>query len=502
MATQNVNLDTSQYVQITGAAGGYIVQSHGDTVRLVMSDVQPAVSNVAFHELGGQAGVESILHIPQTDNLLWVLAMSNMSKVTISDQGNIPVETKENGHICTDNSTTTPLLADAVFQGLWQDTLNFNFLIFGIKSDQDSATDGFMIEWSADGVTVHDDDVFSILADKGKVFTFSPARRYVRVSYTNGDTDQTTFDIQTIFKKNGSKASSHRIQDSIVAEDDAELVKNVNTGQDPDGTFRNVNVSKDGDLKISDNSSGLAIAQGNVTGTSFIHKFGYAQDFDTANGFVTVWDGAEDGEPYEKMVYTYSTTADIDTLSSDTVGNTQLTEIQGLDADYNLVVQIATLAGQTAVPLATPLIRVFRVKNINSVDYAGHVFVSVNGTLTNGIPTPANLRAVVHNENNQTEMAVFTIPAGKTGYMRDWYASTAGAKKDSSHTIRVIARPFGQVFQLKHTANIDVNGTSYIKHNYVEPEVFSAKTDVEIRVNTDQNEAGVAAGFDIVLVDN
>ena len=99
-------------------------------------------------------------------------------------------------------------------------------------------------------------------------------------------------------------------------------------------------------------------------------------------------------------------------------------------------------------------------------------------------------------------MAVYTIPSGKTGYMRDWYASTAGAKKGSSHVVKLIARPFGQVFQLKHKASIVEDGTSYIKHNYQEPEVFTEKTDIEIRVNTDQDDASVAAGFDIVLKDN
>lgn len=275
------------------------------------------------------------------------------------------------------------------------------------------------------------------------------------------------------------------------------------SAEQPDGSIIDLTATASGNLKTTDAESGLAIAKGEVTGSSFIHKFGAAPDFDIADGFVTVWDGAEDGEPYESMVYTYSTTADIDSVSAEDAGDTQDIEVQGLDANYALVVQTVTLNGQTRVALTTSLIRVFRVKNVSSVDFAGHVFCFVNDTLTGGVPdTPANVRAVVHSDNNQTEMAIFTVPAGFTGYMRDWYASTAGAKKASSHTIRVLARPFGQVFQLKHTGNIDVSGTSYIKHDYSEPEVFTEKTDIEIRMNTDQDSAGVAAGFDIVLVED
>jgi len=155
------------------------------------------------------------------------------------------------GHICEDNSTSTPLLADAVFEGEWQDTLDYNTITIGINSDVDSAEDGFCVCWSADGVTINDSDSFSILADKSKVFTFSPARRYFKTYYVNGSTDQTIFNIQAQVKRGGFKPSSHRIKDNIVADDDATLQKSVLTGEDPFGTFRNVNVQLSGALNTS-----------------------------------------------------------------------------------------------------------------------------------------------------------------------------------------------------------------------------------------------------------
>jgi len=270
------------------------------------------------------------------------------------------------------------------------------------------------------------------------------------------------------------------------------------------GTTGNIaNVDADGHLQTSDNHNGLAIAEGEVTGTTFIHKFGAAPDFDVEDGEVTIWDGAEDGVGFEAMSPTYSTTADIDFIVTD-VAQTQTIEIQGLDANYDLVTQTKALAGTTPVELDTPLMRVFRMKNINSTDLAGHAFCYVSGgTVTAGVPqVGADVRAVIHNGNNQTLMSMYTIPNGKTGYMRSWTASTAGAKKESAHTIKLFARPFEQVFQLKHEANIDVVGTSYIQHQYTEPEVFAEKTDIELRANTNQDEASVAGGFDIVLVDN
>lgn len=267
---------------------------------------------------------------------------------------------------------------------------------------------------------------------------------------------------------------------------------------------RQMKVNEDGSIDVASLSNELAIAEGNITGKSFIHKFGAALDFDIGDGFVTVWDGAKDGVVWEKMNYTYSTTADIDSLSSSDNGDTQDIEIHGLDTDYDVVIQTITLTGQTPTSLSTNLIRIYRLKNIGNTNNAGQIFCYVSGgTVTAGVPqTAADIRAIIQSGNNQTLMALYTIPNNKTGYMRDWYASTAGAKRDSQHSVELRARPFGQVFQLKHLSNVIVTGTSYIQHFYEEPEIFTAKTDIEMRMDTDTNIAGVSAGFNIVLVDN
>ena len=79
---------------------------------------------------------------------------------------------------------------------------------------------------------------------------------------------------------------------------------------------------------VINSSKVMEIVQGNITGASFIHKFGRTPDFDTTDNFATVWDGAEDGEVWEKMVYTYSTTADIDSLVSSDNSDTQDVEVR------------------------------------------------------------------------------------------------------------------------------------------------------------------------------
>jgi hypothetical protein len=307
-----------------------------------------------------------------------------------------------------------------------------------------------------------------------------------------------------MLKKQPIKWSSHNVDDPITDEDDTELVKAVNTGRDPNGTYRNVNVTVDGDMSISDNSSGLAIAQGLVTGQSNINKFGNAPDFDTGDNEVTVTDLANDAVAWQQMVYPFSSTADIDRISSSDNSDTQDIEIQGLDSNYDLVTQIKTLTGQTPVALDTSLIRVFRMKNVGTTDCAGYVFCFVDVTTTGGVPdTPANIRAVIDNGNNQTEMAVYTVPNGKTGYIREIYASTAGGSRATNYSVKLKIRPNGGVFQLKHRRAI--NDDKDLEKVFDTPEVASAKSDIIITAQAlaaSITGSSLSAGFDIILVDD
>lgn len=272
-----------------------------------------------------------------------------------------------------------------------------------------------------------------------------------------------------------------------------------------DGTIGGVGISDNENLFVTDAENGLAIAKGIVTGSTFVHKFGDTPDFDTGDGEVVVWDGANDGAS-DLMTYTYSATADIDRIVSSSAADTQDIEIQGLDTNLDLVTQTVTLTGQTGATLSTSLKRVFRMKNVGSVDIAGRVYCYVNVTTTAGVPdTLTNIRAEIDDGNNQSLMAVYTIPNGKTGYMRSWFASTAGAKKVTNFVIRVKSRPLGQVFQIKHISAISDSASSSINHVYIEPEVFAAGTDIELTAEITEaaiTAASVSAGFDLVLVDD
>ena len=272
-----------------------------------------------------------------------------------------------------------------------------------------------------------------------------------------------------------------------------------------DGVLVNIEATDSGNLKVANVEDGLAIAKGDVEGSTFIHKFGNAPDFDAVDGVVTVWDGADAGH-IDQMTYVYSTSDDIDSVSSDSVADTFDIQVYGLDINWEDVTQTVTLTGQTRVALTTPLLRIYRMENTNGVDNTGHIYCYENTAIVGGIPTDSTLvRAVMQPGNNQTLMGTYTIPAGKTGYVRDWYASTAGANKTSNYTVELRIRPVNGVFQLKHVAALSDNASSYIQHDYSEPEVVMEMSDIEMRTRATANgvtAASVSAGFDIVLIDN
>jgi hypothetical protein len=234
---------------------------------------------------------------------------------------------------------------------------------------------------------------------------------------------------------------------------------------------------KDGNIISSFGAaSNIAISAGNVAGYSHINKFGYS---DAIANLSTIWDGSN--------IYTYSTSAGAVTVaSSSSSDDGAVIEVQGLDANYNLVVQDITIDGTGA----TDLIRVFRarVKTPASGETGNVGIISVN--------IGGQLRAKILADKGQTLMAVYTIPAGKTGYLLNL---TTSVDKDTGVTYRLIARKIEDGgFQIKGQY---ASFGAPLDHNYPIPLVFTEKTDIEIQAEAG-NACGGGATFDLILVDN
>lgn len=131
--------------------------------------------------------------------------------------------------VSTANSSTTPLGGGGVFTGTGEEVKDYGVVTIEVFTNVASATDGLSVQWSPDNTNWDDTDVFTIAANNGRFFTFGPEARYFRIVYTNGAGAQATFRMQTIFHYGYLKPSTHRLNETLNDENDAELVKSADT---------------------------------------------------------------------------------------------------------------------------------------------------------------------------------------------------------------------------------------------------------------------------------
>ena len=243
---------------------------------------------------------------------------------------------------------------------------------------------------------------------------------------------------------------------------------------------------------------GLAINMGLLSGYSTIDKFGLNSLITTATDPEDVWEGGG--------VYPFSNTADIVSLSSSDVDDDQDIMIIGLDADGNEKIQTITLNGQTRVALDTALLRVYRMSNESDTNLEGTVYCYSGTANTAGVPSGASVeKARITNGNNQTLMAIYTIPKGKVGFLLRGEVGLefTGAIGSGVNFARIAykSRRSGKVFKIKKVISLLTYGDS----NYVDkrsfPDIIPSLTDIKINVMEVSDDMGVWSTFDIMLVD-
>jgi len=243
---------------------------------------------------------------------------------------------------------------------------------------------------------------------------------------------------------------------------------------------------------ISDNW--LDVASGSVAGQSSVNKFG-GNPLVSSGTEEDIWDGGG--------TYSFPTTADITHISqaTDQVAMRSGTiEVQGLNTSWELVVQTKDLDASdttTAVALDTPLRRVFRMKVLEDVVGDADISAHNSGDTT----TYATMQA----GNNQTLMAIYTVPAGKTAYMNQYYCSviesTGKEPKSTEFTLWVADRASGYEFQIKHAQGVPKAGAG-IQQKFKPYMKITEKSDIKLSAYPDSENAHVHAGFDLILVDN
>lgn len=202
-------------------------------------------------------------------------------------------------------------------------------------------------------------------------------------------------------------------------------------------------------------------------------------------------------------LYTFSTSAIIDSISSSDVADTQQIQVEGLDANYDLVIQLINLNGQNRVVLPTPLLRCFGAFNNNSLNLAGDVYIYENTPITGGVPDdPSKVRAYIEQDAQQTEMIIYTVPNNKTlVYTEGHIALSKSIASAAVLTLR--SRLIGKIFRVKRSIALNSQGTGTWRAVYSVARVLPSKTDLLFRCDeVSNNNTGVSGGFEGYLFDN
>ena len=243
-------------------------------------------------------------------------------------------------------------------------------------------------------------------------------------------------------------------------------------------------------------ADGLESARGEVPGQTNEFKFG-SQDA-IGNVEIPIWDVA--------AVYTYQATAKPMFVSSPNAADqstgtgARTVKIWGLDANYAEINETVTLASVTAVTTTQSYLRVFRAWVVTAGSgnqNAGIVYV---GASTVSAGTPVEKYAAISAGENQTLMALWTVPAGKTGYLRRWAVSSGATAALLGVTARLRIREFGALFRTRDKRSAV---RSVIQLKYEVPLVIPEKSDIQVTgIRAAGSNVDGSATFELILRDN
>jgi hypothetical protein len=241
----------------------------------------------------------------------------------------------------------------------------------------------------------------------------------------------------------------------------------------------------------------LQVARNQISFHKNNFKFGFNPDID--DSLETVW--AQGG------LYSYLASASVLKVSSSSTADTsagtgaRTVELSGLDTNYDEISETVTLNGQTAVNTTNEFLRINRmvVRSAGSGGQNAGVIYAGTGTVTTGVP--ANKYATIAIGDNQTVMALWTVPRGYTAYLLQTDITVATTQNNKYCTVHLVARPNGEVFQIKDKF---VKAESSVHQAYTIPLKFEEKTDIEVRAIGDSAGADIAisAGLDFIYIQN
>lgn len=229
-----------------------------------------------------------------------------------------------------------------------------------------------------------------------------------------------------------------------------------------------------GDLLLNDSLTEIAVVTAVPTET----------ELTLAGEIRNPWDGTA-GTPITTDVYRVVTNGST---------GASLVAIDGLDTSILSQSEFVVLNGTINVATVKTWYRQFRMRAF------GANATKADGTLTSTAQTDNTITCQLINGNNQSLMAIYTIPNDKTGYLTKFWGALS---KKGTASVDIVLRAgtldgFGY-----HIHNEALNSSGSSRFSYIPtiPMIIPKGVDIWVEADTDTNNTGVAAGFDLILVD-
>lgn len=278
-----------------------------------------------------------------------------------------------------------------------------------------------------------------------------------------------------------TQARTHDVVSSDIADAGTEVTSGTMTGgvAGPPGTL--VDTTKDftalgvvaGDLALNDDQTVLGSVL--VVGTTTL----------TLNAWFNPNTGRRNVDPVAGDAYRIVNQAST---------GTPVTHIVGLNASFLAKEEFIINNGTTNVPTVNTCTRINRMRQFGAVSIAGNI-----GNITATAQTDATITAVIFAGDNQTLQALFTVPSNKTAYMELW--KVAISKKTAGViNFRLRLGEFDGSMFVEDTLSLGSTGSSALIIPMNDREITGG-TDILVEGDSDTNNMGAAAGFQLTLVD-
>lgn len=233
-----------------------------------------------------------------------------------------------------------------------------------------------------------------------------------------------------------------------------------------------------------------------------VFKFGRNREIQTTSDPEDIWSVGGTYSFLTSSINVY--VASTDTQDSAAGSGSKQIKIQGLDENYFQQEETFTLNGQTPVTGSKTFSRVHRA----FITYAGSEEVNTGdinigyGTWSSGVPS--NYIAQIPAGEGQTQMAIFTIPNDKRGYLLKWSSSILTGASGKAANIQLIYRENKGVNQtvrkVKDQVGLGTNSMNTFQRVYEFPDFIPPKTDVFLRVEQVTATSDITGEFSLVLV--